>query len=139
MQIAAAGGLVARDHLWLVPSQTSRATYKVNPWSGECSCPDFEATNLRCKHQWAVTVTMTAETHEDGTVTRTARITYSQDWTAYNAAQIVEKDRFMDLLSDLCSTIPQPPQKRGRPRLPLSDMAFSATFKVFSGYSSRRF
>jgi transposase len=45
----------------------------------------------------------------------------------------------MRLLADLCSTVPQPPQSTGRPRLPLADMAFAATFKVYSRFSSRRF
>lgn len=45
----------------------------------------------------------------------------------------------MRLLSDLCSGVPQPPQGLGRPRLPLSDMAFASAFKVYSRFSSRRF
>lgn len=32
-----------------------------------------------------------------------------------------------------------PEQQRGRPRLPLADMAFATVFKVYSGFSSRRF
>src|SRR5437867_3638711 len=140
MGLAAKGGLTTKGHLWLVPSQsTARRSYRVNPWSGECSCPDYEATNLRCKHLWAVTFTMTAEVHSDGSSTVTARMTYSQPWSAYNAAQVEEKDRFMTLLAELCGQVPQPPQTRGRPRLPLSDMAFAAAFKVFSRFSSRRF
>lgn len=43
------------------------------------------------------------------------------------------------MLADLCATIPQPPQGRGRPRLPVSDMAFEAVAKVYSGMSARRF
>ncbi len=140
MALAAKGGLVTKGHLWLVPSQSrARQTYKVNPFSGECSCPDHEATNLRCKHLWAVTFTMTAEIHPDGSSTVTTRMTYSQPWSAYNAAQVEEKDRFMMLLADLCSRVPQPTQTRGRPRLPLSDMTFAAAFKVYSRFSSRRF
>jgi transposase len=139
MQIAAGGGVVSKGHLWLVPSQSGRGRYKVNPWAGECSCPDYEATNLRCKHLWAATFTMTAEVHADGSSTVTARMTYSQSWSAYNTAQVEEKDRFMTLLAELCGQVPQPPQTRGRPRLPLSDMAFAAAFKVFSRFSSRRF
>jgi transposase len=137
--IAAKGGLVTKGHLWLVPSQSRGSTYRVNPWAGECSCPDHQATNLRCKHLWAVTFTMTAEVHPDGSATVTQRLTYSQDWSSYNRAQVEEKDTFMRLLADLCSGIPQPTQGRGRPRLPLSDMAFAATFKVYSRFSSRRF
>jgi hypothetical protein len=62
------------------------------------------------------------------------------DWTVYNAAQSEEKRRFVELLADLCSTIPQPVQQgRGRPRLPLSDMVFASVYKVYVGFSSRRF
>ena len=69
----------------------------------------------------------------------TASPTYPQDWSNYNLAQQSEKGRFLVLLRDLCGTIPQPPQTKGRPRLPLADMLFSATYKVYSGFSSRRF
>ena len=69
----------------------------------------------------------------------TAPTTYPQDWPAYNLAQQNEKERFLVLLRDLCSTIPQPPQTTGRPRLPLADMVFAAAYKVYSGFSSRRF
>jgi transposase len=67
------------------------------------------------------------------------RPTYAQDWPAYNAAQVCEKERFMELLSELCSGVAQPPQVNGRPRLPLCDMAFAAAFKVYTRFSSRRF
>lgn len=65
----------------------------------------------------------------------------SPNWTAYNAAQSEEKHRFVELLADLCSTVPQPPRSpgAGRPRLPLSDMLFASVFKVYCGFSSRRF
>jgi hypothetical protein len=64
----------------------------------------------------------------------------SSTWTAYNAAQSGEKQRFVVLLSDLCHTVPQPEQQgRGRPRLPLADMVFASAFKVYVGFSSRRF
>jgi len=65
----------------------------------------------------------------------------SSNWTAYNAAQSEEKTRFVALLADLCNTVPQPPRLpgAGRPRLPLSDMLFAAAYKVYVGFSSRRF
>ena len=50
-----------------------------------------------------------------------------------------KRARFMSLLADLCSGLPQPEQRTGRPRLPLSDMAFASIFKVYTGFSSRRF
>ena len=63
----------------------------------------------------------------------------SRDWTAYNAAQSEEKARFAVLLADLCKGVPEPEQVMGRPRLPLSDMVFASAFKVYVGFSSRRF
>ena len=60
-------------------------------------------------------------------------------WTAYNAAQSEEKTRFVELLADLCSGVPQPEQTNGRPRLPLSDMVFASVYKVYCGFSARRF
>jgi transposase len=64
----------------------------------------------------------------------------SLNWTAYNASQVEEKRRFVELLADLCSTIPQPKQEgKGRPRLPLSDMVFASVYKVYVGFSARRF
>jgi hypothetical protein len=81
------------------------------------------------------------ETAPDGTVTETraARVTYSQNWPAYNKAQTSEKGEFCTLLKDLVSSVPTPEQKRGRPSLPLADMLFAAAFKVYSTVSARRF
>src|SRR6185369_3107645 len=67
------------------------------------------------------------------------RKTYKQDWPAYNEAQVNEKDRFQTLLYELCQGIGTGSQKTGRPRLPLEDMIFAATFKVYSTVSGRRF
>ena len=60
-------------------------------------------------------------------------------WTSYNTARTEEKRRFVALLADLCSGVPQPEQGMGRPRLPLSDMLFGAAYKVYVGFSARRF
>jgi len=71
------------------------------------------------------------------TVTETAsvRVSYSQDWTRYNAAQCAEKDVAMSLLRALCDGIVSPAQiGRGRPRAPLSDVVF----EVYGGMSARR-
>ncbi|MEO6025428.1 MAG: transposase, partial [Candidatus Binatia bacterium] len=104
-------------------------------------CPDYEERQLACKHVIAVEIVVRRETSPDGTVTETraARVTYSQNWPAYNAAQTTEKEAFCKLLRDLCSNIPSPEPGRGRPRLPLADMIFSAAFKVYSTVSARRF
>jgi len=130
------------DGCWRVPSQTGDGTfYTVDPIQQKCTCPDHEVRQVKCKHIWAVEFTLQRETKSDGTVTetRTVKVTYSQDWSAYNAAQTEEKARFMQLLADLCKGIPQPQQANGRPRLPLSEMVFASAFKVYTGFSSRRF
>jgi hypothetical protein len=142
MQIVASGKVVEGAKGWHVASQTNVGGrgYRVNPWAGSCTCPDHRDLNIRCKHIWAVLITMETETTPDGTtVTQTARMTYSQEWSSYNRAQVEEKDTFMRLLADLCSGVEQPEQGKGRPRLPLSDMAFSAAFKVYTRFSSRPF
>jgi hypothetical protein len=111
----------------------------VDPTAPECSCPDFEDRHERCKHVYAVEYTILRERDANAeTVTETLRVTCSQDWPAYNAAQTHEKEHVATLLRDLCSAIDNPPQKRGRPRLPLSEAVFCATMKVYTGMSARR-
>lgn len=51
-----------------------------------------------------------------------------------------EKRRFVVLLAELCNTVTQPEQRgKGRLRLPLSDMLFASVYKVYVGFSLRRF
>ena len=140
-----------QDGLWSVPSQSGKGRYHVRlgdgPANCHCTCPDHETRGVKCKHMYAVELVELRERHPDGsetvqrsvTIKETIRRTYPQDWTAYNAAQTNEKREFQSLLFDLCSTIPEPPQGKGRPRLPLSDAVFAATFKVYSTISGRRF
>lgn len=127
------------DH-WAVPSQTGTETYRVWPDEGRCSCPDFETRGLRCKHQWAVEFVQKRETLPNGTevVTQAVRVSYSQEWSAYNAAQTHEHERFIPLLRELCDGIEQPVQTFGRPRLPLSDVVFALGVRTYSGLSGRR-
>lgn len=126
---------------WKVPSQTGSGSYVVN-LEGEpiCTCPDFETRNAPCKHIFAVEFTIRRESAPDGTIseTQTVRVTYRQDWPAYNAAQVHEKEHFVELLDGLCAGIEQPPQARGRPRLPLRDVVLAAALKVYSTRSGRR-
>jgi transposase len=49
-----------------------------------------------------------------------------------------EKAFVAELLRDLCAAIDTPPQKSGRPRLPLADSVFCAIMKVYGGASGRR-
>lgn len=124
-----------------VPSQSGNGSYVVN-LDGEpfCSCPDFEKRGQRCKHIFAVEFLSQREERPDGTIieTRAVRVTYRQDWPAYNAAQTHEQEHFVTLLRGLCDNVPQPPQTFGRPRLPLSDVVFGIGVKVYSTMSGRR-
>src|SRR6185369_15705939 len=73
------------------------------------------------------------------TVTETVKLRYKQVWKAYNSAQTNEKAKFLELLHALCSTVDEPIQHMGRARLPMSDMIFATTFKVYEAVSARRF
>ncbi len=136
---------------WRVPSQSGRghAPYTVN-LDGDiphCTCPDHEIRGCVCKHILAVKIVRQRELFDDGservtqtvTMTEAVRKSYPQNWKAYNAAQTTEKARFQELLHELCEGIEEPTQKRGRPRIPMSDAIFSAVFKVYSTFSGRRF
>ncbi|MGI9071931.1 MAG: transposase [Bryobacteraceae bacterium] len=128
---------------WVVPSQGGKGINYTVDMKGDtptCSCPDHATRRVKCKHIFAVEFSIQRETRLDGTttVTKTVRVTYAQDWPAYNAAQSHEKTRVTELLRGLCDGISQPPQGRGRPRLPLADVVFSAVMKVYSTVSGRR-
>lgn len=150
MELAATRTIRKKGGIWIVPSQTGNGTYRVHimPKIASCTCPDFETRGTNCKHIYAAKFVIRREENADGSVTVTQsltvseqRTTYPQAWAAYNSAQTNEKEKFQSLLSDLCNGIPLGPQtkKNGRPSLPLSDMIFSATFKVYSTVSARRF
>ena len=130
---------------WLVPSQTQVAGgYLVNVAKSTCTCPDYELRRCRCKHQWAVEFARTVETHADGSQTVTdsmtyTRTTHTQDWPAYNAAQTQEKGTVLRLLRGLCDRIPTSPHLgRGPKPVPMSDVVFAMTSKVFGTMSARR-
>jgi len=151
-EIASKCNLTRKGNLYLVPSQSGRGAYTVNPETGRCTCPDFDFTRAKCKHIFAVEVVAkretktVTETKADGstktTVTETVKVTrktYAQDWPAYNMAQTKEKAIFLYLLHQLCQGAGEPAQMNGRPRLPLEDMLFAMSYKVYSTVSGRRF
>jgi transposase len=153
LMIAARTKLTQKGDVWRVPSQSGyKPYYEVDPELQRCTCPDFEKREAKCKHIYAVEYTLEREssttTTIDGDTTTTTitemvkvtkRVTYKQDWPAYNEAQTQEKALFQKLLHDLCSNIVEPMQGKGRPRLSYRDMIFAAAFKVYSTMSSRRF
>ena len=151
--IADKARIVKSGALYLVPSQSGRGKYSVDLEAGRCTCPDFDFTQAKCKHLFAVEFTVererktVTETKADGTtqttVTETVTVkrkTYPQQWPAYNMAQTKEKAIFLYLLHQLAQGIGSPAQYgRGQRRLPLEDMIFAMAFKVYSTVSGRRF
>jgi transposase len=65
--------------------------------------------------------------------------TYGQIWSAYNPAQVNEKSDFQLLLQDLCAGVAELQRSTGRPRLPVADILFCMTLKVYCLVSCRRF
>src|SRR5580692_3251752 len=127
---------------YLVPSASSDGGggYVVDADAASCTCPDHETRATRCKHLWAVAYVRREVAMPDGStlVSESVRVTYSQNWPAYNKAQCEEKERVQILLRGLCDGIESPKQERGRPRTPLADAIYCATMKVFTTMSGRR-
>jgi transposase/predicted nucleic acid-binding Zn finger protein len=156
LAIAARFKITQKSGIWFVPSQSGPTKYivRIDRESAFCSCPDHETRGCKCKHIYAVEYVMKREEHADGstTVTETAsvtdkkttvvaekRTTYPQNWSAYNEAQVNEKQQFLSLLHGLCRNIEEPAQTKGRPRIALADAVFAVTYKIFSTVSGRRF
>jgi len=141
-QIFQKGRIARKDDFWVVGSQTSFKAYKVRfKEKPVCDCPDCELRKCKCKHIYAVEFYIKHEIGENGKLTQTrgVRVTYKQDWKAYNYSQTNEKFFFMKLLKDLADNVEQPEYKFGRPTLPISDMLFASALKVYSTFSLRRF
>jgi transposase len=143
LQIAATCKIERNQLGWKVPSQSGNGSYIVNLDHGTpfCTCPDYEKRQQPCKHIHAVEFVIQRETKQDGTetVTKSMKVTCTQEWSNYDDAQMHEQERFVTLLRDLCNGIEQPTQTFGRPRLPLSDIVFAVAYKVYSTMSGRRF
>ncbi|MDE1768362.1 MAG: transposase [Candidatus Micrarchaeota archaeon] len=145
MQIARTQQIRKTERGYIVPSQNGHGTYLVTedrlfPNIKICTCPDYELRKQPCKHIFAVQCFITKEVDSEGniTVTQIKRITYAQEWSAYNKAQTSELKLFDELLKDLLESVPESIQKMGRPRLPLREQLFCSIIKVYSQLSSRR-
>src|ERR1700755_1677484 len=138
-EIADKARIVKSGALYLVPSQSGNRRYKVDREAGVCSCPDFEYTGFKCKHQYAVEFTVERARKTD-TVKVVPRKPSPQQWPAYNMAQTKEKSIFLYLLHQLAQGIGSPAQYGpGQRCLPLEDVIFAMAFKVYSTLSTRRF
>lgn len=149
--IVAGGRIHTANGFYFVPSQTGRGFRRValNGLFPTCTCDDHELTNGECKHIIAAKLWVEGQrTHPTPAAppeppAPVKRPTYRQDWPNYDLAQTREKAHFQTLLADLCRVIPEPAPKGGikggRPPVPQADAAFAACFKVYSGFSARRF
>src|ERR1017187_5770004 len=107
---------VGKDE-WLVPSQSKnaqQACYRVNLEAKTCTCLDHKEGGFTCKHYYAATFVQRRDVLPDGTVIEQKqfaftekKVTYKQDWRAYNLAQSIEKHRFQELLFDLTRGVPE--------------------------------
>lgn len=148
VEIADRYKIVNKGNVWIVPSQSTHHKYTVRIVNdrADCTCPDFELRRAHCKHVMAVQIVIRQEKNPDGTATVTETITvtkqktYPQKWAEYNQAQTSEKDVFQQLLAGLCEGVSTPEQTgKGQRRLPMADVVFATTFKVYSTVSGRRF
>jgi transposase len=150
LEIAATAKIIKKGNSWSIPSQSGKGRHTVRLQAKDlfCTCADYETNGCKCKHIYAVEFVRqrgtkrTTKSSTDRPITHgLGHKTYSQDWRAYNAAQTSEKEKFLELLRDLCSGVTEQisPQRTGRPRLPIQDAIFSACFKVYSTVSCRRF
>lgn len=142
-EIAKTGKVKMIGNKWSVPSQSLNRSYDVilRLDKSECNCPDFAERGLKCKHIFAVELTVSQSSNRDGSVTAVAkvkRISYAQEWTTYNKAQTSELKLFDELLADLLKDVAEPEHTFGRPRLPLNEQLFCSITKVYSQLSSRR-
>ncbi len=138
------------DGTWLVPSQSKvkEVGYTVNLEAKSCTCLDHTEGKFTCKHYFAASIVHQRDVLPDGTVIETKQMTftekkvYKQDWPAYNKAQITEKKRVRILLHDLCRKLPErerPEGKSGPKPHSVSDAIFTMAYKVYCGFSARRF
>lgn len=67
------------------------------------------------------------------------RPTYQEDWPRYNAAQRNEKHHFRYLLRDLVALVEGPVHQSGRRPYFNSGRIFGLVYKVYTGFSLRRF
>jgi hypothetical protein len=63
---------------------------------------------------------------------------YAQDWPAYDAAQINEKELLLKILGALCDDIEDFERVTGRKPFPLSMMVLCLVYKVYLTFSARR-
>lgn len=144
-EIAKTNKVILNGDKWLVPSQSTNKNYEVilRIDKSVCNCPGFVETQLKCKHIFAVEITLTNQINsgDPATTAETKKPSYPQDWKAYDQATTQQKTIFMKLLHELCQNLPDQPRDsgKGRPKMEMRDMVFASALKVYSTFSLRRF
>jgi hypothetical protein len=145
LELAARVRIVFDGTAWLVPSQTTSTKDRVRIGEApSCPCADFTLRQQPCKHIRAARLVCAREGGVTGPELVTDAVptkpSYQQDWPLYNLAQTTEKSRFRELLFDLCQGVEQPPLPRtGRRPHGVEKALFAMAYKVYAGFSSRRF
>lgn len=141
LEIVTNNEIIREGNIWIVPSQTNSKKYTVNLFLNTCTCADFDAYRLKCKHLYAVEFLLHKETGLPlPPPEKSKRATYKQQWHEYNLSQTREESYFKSLLFELCSIIvePEKPKGRGRPPAPLADLIYAACAKTYNCMSGRR-
>ncbi len=149
LELADRGRVVKDGARWFVFSLNGPERYTVTLTPESCDCPDWEARHEGCKHTLAARLVQSREggaaKPEPGTELLPPfpwpKKSYAQDWPNYDRAQNQEKAEFQRLLSDLCGTVPQPAKnpKGGGNFAPAGDLIFASVYKIYTGFSGRRF
>jgi transposase len=148
LRIAKTKKLTKTNNGWLVPGD-GRKSYDVTI-SGDgvysCNCEDFKNSANVCKHihaVWAleenVKIPSVQVLDKQIKALKKSEKKYSKSWSVYNKVQRGETKAFLEVLKEACDWIDEPTQDIGRPRVPLSDVIFAATYKVYTTISGRRF
>lgn len=131
------------NNIYLVQSQTGIGWYKIQ-WNGKewaCNCPDFVKNGYMdpCKHLLALKIRYESGFYEtEEKIPEIQSKKYTQNWKLYNMAQMQEFELFDQFLYQLVSTIEEPEQHMGRPKLKLRDQIFCCVLKIYSQLSLRR-
>ena len=141
-EIAETKGAINRvsSEVFTVASQSGPGAYRVeiDAGAGICNCPDWVKHDgaLDCKHLLGVRFYLERQSPvlPPPTLVRRPTPIYRRNWSGYNRAQIEEIPFFDTILAALVEGVedPRPVQGRGHPRVPLKDLVFCATQKVYS-------
>lgn len=98
LEIAAKSRLIFEKGIWLVPSQSSSAVYKVSLSPDVCTCDDFQLRQQVCKHIIAAKLVQAREYGVKGppldTDVLAKRPTYMQNWPDWRRSAFCASVRF---------------------------------------------